>query len=662
MKKVILLLLISISVHAQTTILSEDFSGVTIPTLPLGWNSALIPSYIPTAPIGWVTVDTTLQFYSNFVPVVPPQNKYVAVFDWGAPYDSVATLTTRMFSLGGTSQPYLSLDYYYLEGNNSYTISTAEKSWVNISTDGGSSWATIDTIHASGFVWASKYINLSSYAGATTVSLQFVYSDNGQHMYGCALDNIEVFDAAPYDLALTKVTPADGDPAKDYFLPGAGTSFGGTVLNHGTSSVSSFVAGYQVGSGAPATTTISGVFIPPFTTYSFTITPPYTVSSSGRYPVKVWVKEASDTNSTNDSMATVVYGATKWPHKNVLFEECTGTWCGYCVRGIVYMDSLWKVYDTSVNIVAVHDQNDPMDSENVLTQDYATFVEDAAQFANPTIYIDRMATTDPTYAFTEFASFNQNFGLADMNVAVKQAGSSLDVTATVTPATSLEGDYRLQLILTEDNVHSKTGSYAQKNYYSYMANNEPLFGVGYNFQDSVDLIPASSMYYNFVARYIIPDPMLSPNGMAGSLPAVMNAGTVYSYTFKGVSLSADWIAKNIKVTAILINNINGYVYNSVHATLPPLAVSQLNESPFQLNIFPNPVNDIMRVSLYMEQSQQLNLKIYDVLGRVAYVTSIHAQAGDQVIKIPVGSLYAGVYSLLVETTTDNEASRFVIEK
>src|SRR5690606_990733 len=110
-----------------------------------------------------------------------------------------------------------------------------------------------------------------------------------------------------------------------------------------------------------------------------------------------------------------------------------------------------------------------------------------------------------------FNSEKDNFGYADItltNIPVGEFGFS--VKASVRPAVDLAGDYRLALVLTEDDVHGTTSQWAQTNYYSYQSANLPLVGAGFDWQQQPAKVPADEMYYDFVARQVFPD----PNGAA----------------------------------------------------------------------------------------------------------------------------------------------------
>src|SRR5579871_5514869 len=82
------------------------------------------------------------------------------------------------------------------------------------------------------------------------------------------------------------------------------------------------------------------------------------------------------------------------PQHNVLIEEATGDWCGWCIRGIVYLDSLQKTYPNTVDIVSVHGPYgyEPM-SNNVYDYGEEHFPGMNGNF--PNMVVDRTVVADP---------------------------------------------------------------------------------------------------------------------------------------------------------------------------------------------------------------------------------------------------------------------------
>jgi hypothetical protein len=123
---------------------------------------------------------------------------------------------------------------------------------------------------------------------------------------------------------------------QQYFVVPASTNITGTITNLGAQPITTLDIKYDLG-GTVYTDTKTGLNIGFSQTYNFTHNTAVNIPTSGSYPIKVWVQLAGDANHTNDTLNTNVYGLTFLPTKHVVFEEATGTWCGWCPRGAVFM-------------------------------------------------------------------------------------------------------------------------------------------------------------------------------------------------------------------------------------------------------------------------------------------------------------------------------------
>lgn len=90
-----------------------------------------------------------------------------------------------------------------------------------------------------------------------------------------------------------------------------------------------------------------------------------------------------------------------YPVKRPLFEEATGTWCGWCPRGMVGMRELAKEFPEFIG--AAYHNNDPM----MVTEDYPWAMD-----GYPSGSIDRQKHIDPFYG----SSAEDPAGLKDMGV------------------------------------------------------------------------------------------------------------------------------------------------------------------------------------------------------------------------------------------------------
>jgi hypothetical protein len=220
------------------------------------------------------------------------------------------------------------------------------------------------------------------------------------------------------------------------------------------------------------------------------------------------------------------------------------------------------------------------------------------------------------------------------------------------------------LVLTEDSVHGTAGGYAQHNYYSNGENPSagPLDGQGVNYQLLPTVIPAAQMYYKFVDRSTTPDLGVSPNGVAGSLPATMTAGSSYTYTFSNIALSNDWKSKNMRAVVFFIRNSDGVILNSDN-TEYTLGIANVSAGIEGVNLYPNPANQLTNVEFTLKNSSNIQIEVSDMLGRTIYTVPAQSMnAGEQKITIPTGNFAAGLYNVKVQTENGAVTDRLTVIK
>ena len=158
------------------------------------------------------------------------------------------------------------------------------------------------------------------------------------------------------------------------------------------------------------------------------------------------------------------------PVHRPLIEEYTGTWCGWCVRGIAGMELLSSTFGDDFIGVAYHNG----DAMEIM---YTTqFPNDISGF--PSAYIDRTYEVDPLYGFG-----NTSGGIvSDMQqIANMEVIAGIDLTAQWTSADRTDikvdlssyftvddnsGKYAIEVMLIADDLYGTGSSWNQANYYS----------------------------------------------------------------------------------------------------------------------------------------------------------------------------------------------------
>lgn len=229
--------------------------------------------------------------------------------------------------------------------------------------------------------------------------------------------------------------------------------------------------------------------------------------------------------------------------RNVVIEEGTGTWCGYCPMGIVAMSYLSEKYtDGSLIPVAIH-YNDPMQSKSYVKVANEYFDAYPKALINRDTY--RFGVVEPDsillealYLYTRdipaYADLNMDAAYAD------EAKTSLNIAITTQFAIPSDNSYRLEIALTEDNI----GPYPQTNFFS--GTPEEMGG----FENMTDPV---MLTYNEVGRAVYTCGEIE-KGIVENKEYELNAS---------VSLETLSDKENFTVIAMLVNNETGEIENAV---------------------------------------------------------------------------------------------------
>ncbi len=635
-------LAIGITGHAQLT---ENFESTTGTGLPSGWTQS-VGTGTPNDSVGWNSGTNTSLGSTDFA--MYPHTRYVAVNDdkYGGAANTNTFLMSPSFSIPAGSW-WLKFECSYLKGTY---MSITEAATVEVSTDGGTIWNVVSTLNANASLWwEPRYIDLSAYAGMPNVKVGFRYKDNGGWLFGWGIDDVSVFSPPANDIQLVAIAPVDGNP-NGYGVAGSNITITGQVRNNGGTAISSYNIKYVFNGGSVVTNAVSGTPVAPFTTGTFSATTPVTLPAAvGPYQLTTWAELTGDVNATNDSVGLdSLYTVAFMPTKTMAVEEGTGTWCQWCPRGIVYMDSLHTLYGSGVSLVAVHN-NDPME----VTAYDAWMGTQIGGY--PSVMVDRRYEMDPSQLLDAYTALHDDFSFANVTAVPTLAGTSLSVAVTVKPAININGA-KLALVITEDNLSGTTTAWAQANAYSGSTSNF-LTGQGVNYNALPSPIPASQMHYDFVARSIDP----SATGGAGLVPASMVYNTDYNYTFNK-TLTSTWVNNKLHGVVLLLDGNNGSVLNSANFSVS-VGINDLNAGIENFVILPNPASTQASVIFDLKNSGNVQMEVYDMLGRIVHtVPSSYMPSGTGRITVPLTDFAPGIYNVKVQTENGIISGKFNVVK
>lgn len=351
----------------------------------------------------------------------------------------------------------------------------------------------------------------------------------------------------------------------------------------------------------------------------------WNADAAGVFLMHVNTELEGDENTSNNEITMTVSIAPFIPEKRILVEEGTGTWCGWCVRGIVAVEHMNDMYPNSWIGVSVHFE-DPM--ANI------EWINDLGLLFYPSSRVMRGLQDDASVEYFE-ESYQQEMSIiapASCEITSNSLNSTTNtISLTVESEFILGGEgYRFSAFVIENGVTGEGAEWNQANYYSG-GDEGPMGG----FEDLANPIPAADMVYNDVARVIIGD----IDGVEGSIPAVVEYGETHSYTFE-TAIDPSWNPANLVLVGLLINP-DGSIANAQKSELT-VGINDIEKE--DLNVYPNPASN----NIHIANMERGDIQIYNLNGTL--VKTISDVEGD--ININVSELNTGIY--FVKSISDKE--------
>lgn len=320
--------------------------------------------------------------------------------------------------------------------------------------------------------------------------------------------------------------------------------------------------------------------------------------------------------------------------KAVVFEEATGTWCGWCVRGIVAIEEMNEKYPETFIGIAVHN-SDPMVDEEYDKKTGITGL--------PKTHVDRVMKTK-TVAPDLFEEYYQErikeVAPADVSATGKVSGDKISVTAKANFYTDFsDAKFRLGVIVVENGVTGTGREYDQKNYYS-----DGSAGKMGGFENKPNPIPAKDMVYDHVGRSLLG----GYEGQPRSVPSSIKAGDTAEYTFE-YTVPSKYNKDNLDLVVVLLNEKNGAIVNGKSYALDKLlSVNTVSAVLPSIKMYPNPASNYLNIS-FNAQNEDYSVTVYTLSGKEVLTKSFGALQNAQNLKLPLSGLKQGSYLVSVST-------------
>ena len=249
------------------------------------------------------------------------------------------------------------------------------------------------------------------------------------------------------------------------------------------------------------------------------------------------------------------------PVHRPLMEEYTGTWCGWCVRGLVGMELLRTELGDEFCGVAYHN-GDAMQVVN--SSAYPNSIS-----GYPSAYIDRSTSVDALYGLgdntgdilstmQQFANLSTIAGIDVTAQWTSEDRTSIDINVTTWFTTDKpSANYAINVMLIADDLYGTGSQWNQANYYSgYTAYANDRFLGPWVKKGS----PVSGIHFN--------DVLVGTSGVvANSLPSTIVAYEDYgfNYTFTLAKLPKPSLIQNkdnLHVIAVVVDRTTRKALNA----------------------------------------------------------------------------------------------------
>lgn len=303
------------------------------------------------------------------------------------------------------------------------------------------------------------------------------------------------------------------------------------------------------------------------------------------------------------TLGLTTFASAQFSIQNVIIEEFTGAWCGYCPDGALIVDDILATNDNAI-AVGVHN-SDPMSTTE---GDNVDAFYNALGYPGAILNRNTGAASRNTWKATA-ASITAGSGYVTVSIDSIDYNSLtrvMNVKVNATFTGPLTGDFRMLFWVTEDNV-TGGASYNQTNYYNTTVGH-PYYGAG---------DPIVGFSHGHVLR-AMPS---TEWGVAGLFPATVNFGSSADYTFT-YTLPAGYDENEIHLVAGVSNHdgpgvterriLNGAEALLLTPTAVDPSVAAENAGMFA---YPNPFSSRTSIQFTVNDLSNAKIEVLNTMGQ-----------------------------------------------
>lgn len=336
---------------------------------------------------------------------------------------------------------------------------------------------------------------------------------------------------------------------------------------------------------------------------TWTMSQPITIERGTMLPYSISVEANGDRTCREGKVSFIA-------HK-VVAEEVTGTWCGYCVRGIVAMEQMRAEHPDDYIGIAVHGSS--ITWVDGMAFEPTEYLEPLFQrlgmsgYPHCTVNRQKKFTDDPALIPSFYTQAkNGNKPKVDIVLSAEYDAELDQITAHTrlfSCTDDAEADYHCVFVMIENEVRGQGIGFYQNNYYA------GVHGYGdYTYWPAV--VPDTLMVYPDVARALYG----TYDGVADLYPTQLEQGMTYSASYTLDSIPTMIHERANTELAVLLLNKNGVIANADKVKLADLDGYTTGIRSIQLN-----ANDQIADRVYTTDGKCLGAVAVETLRQGIYI-------------------------------------------
>ena len=417
------------------------------------------------------------------------------------------------------------------------------------------------------------------------------------------------------------------------------------LTNLGSETITSLELSYSINGGAPVTESLNGLNIAPGISQEVTHPMSWTPSEDGDVSIDLWASKINgdvDAESSNDKATASTYAYSDSYERTVLYEMFTSSTCPPCVGGNENFENVVSKFPENEFASVKYQMSWPGAGDPYTTEDglikrnlYQISSVPALQInggwnGNSNDFISSLH--DDAIEIPAFVSVWAQYTISVVDQKV--------TTCAIIESKRDVGTVKMHIAIKENRTIANVGTNGEREFFD-------------------------------VLKRMVPD----ANGQDINITKGMREEICEEYTFKGSyrlpANAGNIINDDIEHSVEDFNNLEVVVWlqdddklvlNAINAISAPLSVKAMKSSN-NVSVYPNPAVNNATVSIDASASNNAEIKVVDVVGKVVLaLNEVSLTKGNNRIDLNTANLNSGVYFVQVSVNDKVSISQLVIQK